>query len=554
MIALFAQVVEELRERLVELAGKTRETAANTAEDETVADTTEVNKDSHDQVTEAAEADVLPIPEKLESSTEKEEVLRLLGLVESELAVREVEAGEGQGVGQGVQGVGQVVMGRPDKELLTMSRVEHSLGSKDFGDTSVGQEEFSVVMHSSIPVVQKNQSVKQGELWEKHSKLPVPQHSPMHLKQQKQQNHQNLIQELPPLTEKLFTRTRTSVISKEPVRDVQASTIVHIIKGTAKPLNDPITRGEIYPVSSNKVEKLVEKQSVQSGSASLENKIIQPRRPGSNNPQFAEKITKAIFPTTAPTADRRVAESGGQDLAEISRQDLAESAGLDLAEINSQDLTENASHDLVNDTSQDLVKSASQDLVESASQDSRKDDRPGLTVVYPASPAWGPPQTSRSDFVEVRPVFLKPPQTQGAQLSKDDFRNVVGKSGTYQFERSDARVPLSETPVETNYRTQDRNATESPFHPHKGIIDPRNSPLDPLYDSLDSLDAPFDPLDAPFLETVDWQVYWDPQYSTWYYFHRQSGTVYCLLSTVYCLLSTVYVYCLMSTVYCLPDF
>ena len=51
-------MVEELRERLVELAGKARETAADTAEDDTVSDTTEVNRDTHDEVMEAAEAEV----------------------------------------------------------------------------------------------------------------------------------------------------------------------------------------------------------------------------------------------------------------------------------------------------------------------------------------------------------------------------------------------------------------------------------------------------------------------------------------------------------------
>ena len=110
-----------------------------------------------------------------------------------------------------------------------------------------------------------------------------------------------------------------------------------------------------------------------------------------------------------------------------------------------------------------------------------------VILVYPVSekPVYFRPKVSASKFVEIQPVYIGP---HGAAVH-----------GKYQFEEADARGTTPDPPTT----------------------------------------KPQDSFDEPFLETDTWevslssfqqyytrsvfQVYWDPEYSTWYYFNKKSG-------------------------------
>ena len=399
-------------------------------------------------------------------------------------------------------GGGEIIVGKRRKEELIMSRVDHNKKPSKAPNYYPVKVKDSAKPNIKIspPVTQPlklgnspttprpgdktkegaatmpvKQKVKLGALVKQLLKYPVKPRT-------------NQAVELPPLTEQLFNISRSEKLQRN---DEEAASV-------EKKSNENANIGKVAENSFHKEENVggdrlannlqkkfelaVTNNRVHSYDSFGHEKEVfadekrvfvhknwvheeTPSGRGSNNPEFAEKITKAIFPPNitpgaVPTRGSVIEGMSGPKLNRVRTNQKMDSG-------------ENA------EFGQTLAKDVGQ---------AKSDQDLDLVLVYPVSekPVYFRPKASGSKFVEVQPVYIGP---HGAAVH-----------GKYQFEEEDARGTTPETPKSTSE----------------------------------------DPFEKPFLETNTWevlrtfnnltcllfvssQVYWDPEYNTWYYFNKNSG-------------------------------
>ena len=356
----------------------------------------------------------------------------------------------GNGLRSG-NGVGEIIVGKRRKEELIMSRVDHSnkpskaptyypvkledsskpkvkLAPPVTQPLKLGNSPTKTPGKSGMPV---KQPVKLGSLVKQLLKYPVKPRT-------------NQAVELPPLTEQLFNLSRSDDHRRND--EGQPSTIRNKIKEKKK--KTPIQK--FTEKDENKYGKVFHKQKEMDGSkvgnnlqenhnlVATNNAVHSfnsfghekwvheeetPLGRGSNNPEFAEKITKAIFPPNltpagVPTRGSLIEGMSGPKLNHVRSNQKMDSG-------------ENAKSD------ESVLKKGFQD---------KSDHDSDVILVYPVSekPVYFRPKVSASKFVEIQPVYIGP---HGAAVH-----------GKYQFEEADARGTTTDPPT-----TKPQDSFDKPF-------------------------------------------------------------------------------------------
>ena len=344
-------------------------------------------------------------------------------------------------------GVGEIVVGKRRKEELIMSRVDHDVNKPSTPPTyyPVKLEKSSKVKivppatqphsHTQPPATQPlklgnsprrpedsvgegmpvKHSVRLGNLVKQLLKYPVKPRT-------------NQAVELPPLTEQLFNLSKSV---DHPGIDEHPSNegITAKQDNTDEKLNTKyFQKQEIMNESGIGNNDLQKKRKVVSTdnavhSLNLFSYEVAPDGRGSNNPEFAEKITKAIFPPNLSVPTR-----GSSVIEGMSRPKL------------NANVRSNQKMDSGENVKTDKSSVPKKGFLDKSDQNS------DIILVYPVSekPVYFRPRVSSSKFVEIQPVYIGP---HGAAVH-----------GKYQFEESDAK---GTTPNPATTKPQD--SFDEPF-------------------------------------------------------------------------------------------